>query len=360
VNWDPGYGEGPYIFLDGLWVPAALSEGASESVRGRNAILNADFRVWSALAELVVGAADGAYVATLYRYHKSGAMVHTLSRSDDVPSLAQARRLIPYSLLIDCTTADVAIGASDYCLLRFPVEGYNWKRFAQRACIFWFFVKATKTGVYSVALRNATTDACFVSEYTVDQADVWELKSILIPASPAAGAWNYTTGVGLEIVWTVAAGSDYHGPAGAWVSGNYLSTANQVNGCDSAGNDFRIASPVFEAGDYARAFEAKSFQQELYETERYYIDRRFPETGSSLGYTTSVTNGSNYHISVAFPQRMRATPTMSWQEWTSTAFPATAANFQSVGPGGFNVFKQANATSGQGYFLGGFVADARL
>ena len=93
---------------------------------------------------------------------------------------------------------------------------------------------------------------------------------------------------------------------------------------------------------------------------RYYIDARQSTTGSTLGMTCNITNGTNYHFSFSYPVPMRASPTLTWVEWTSSGFPGTSALFQQTGYLGSNVYKNANATISGGYFLGGYTASAEL
>ena len=83
---------------------------------------------------------------------------------------------------------------------------------------------------------------------------------------------------------------------------------------------------------------------------RYYIDARQSTTGSTLGMTGNITNGTNYHFSFSYPVPMRTSPTLTWVECTSSGCPGTSALFQQTGYLGSNVYKTANATINGGYF----------
>src|SRR4051812_38977669 len=76
----------------------------------KNAIINGDFPFWQRATNFV-GIIAGAYSADRFLYQKGGTMVHDISRSTDVPTVAQAGRLFNYSLLVDCQTIDAAIAA---------------------------------------------------------------------------------------------------------------------------------------------------------------------------------------------------------------------------------------------------------
>ena len=282
----------------------------------KNTIINGDMNVWQRGTSFAA-IANGAACADRWIYQKSGAMVHDISRSTDVPTVAQAGRLFNYSLLVDCTTADAAIAAGDFCWIRQAVEGYNWLPLAQRACVLSFWVKATKTGTYCAWFLNGGSDRAFISEYTVLASDTWEKKTILLTASPSAGTWDYTTGAGVYVGFTLAVGSTRHTTAGSWQAGDFQGTANQVNACDDTANNFRITGVQLEAGSVATEFEYLTFQDVLALCQRYFEKSYNQSTALNTGDDIGVSSVSTH---VADTRRWgrdryrvtkRATPTVT-------------------------------------------------
>jgi len=238
----------------------------------KNAVMNGAFEVWQRGTSFAAPS-SATYCADRWRYGKASSVaVHTVSRSTDVPTTAQAGLLVPYSMLVDCTTADTSTEASDVIYMAQRVEGYFWRNYAQRALTLSFWVKATKTGVYCVGLINNTGDRSIALEYTVNAADTWERKTISIPASPSAGTWDYAAGVGAQLLWVLQAGNAYHITPGAWQSAvtSGLASTNQVNACDSTANDFRLALVQLELGTAATDFAPVPFEVELARCQRYY------------------------------------------------------------------------------------------
>lgn len=249
--------------------------------------------------------ADGAYFADGWRYNKVGAMVHTVSQNTLAPSVAESDLLIPWSILVDCTTVDATIAAGDFCTIRRTIEGFNWLDYAQRALILSFWVRATKTGIHCVALRNSGLDRSYVAEYTINTTNTWEYKTITILASPALGTWNYETGVGIDINFALACGSTFQTTAGAWQTGNFLATANQVNACDSTSNDFRITAVRLDPGTIALPCTGGDYQKLLDRCKRYY--QRFGyelRAGTWLSTTEALLLG---HLA----PEMRIAPTLT-------------------------------------------------
>lgn len=358
---------------------AAPSRRATLSALWRkNALINGNFNIWQRGTSFAA-IANAAYSADRWRYGKltTGA-VHTVSRSTDVPTVAQAGRLFLYSLLADCTTADAAVAAGDLVFLSQRIEGFNWQAFAQRALVVSFWVKATKTGIHCVALGNGV-DRTYVGEYTIATTATWEYKTVTLTASPAAGTWDYTTGIGAELRFTLMAGSTYQTTAGAWQTGDFFATASQVNACDDALNDFRIAGVQLEIGSVATEIEAVPFEAQLARCQRYYA-KTFPYAtapAQNAGTTGALIGGQVTGASTLqhlgwwdFPVQMRATPTGTTYnpsaanaqirnigtntDWSGTTLYETSAdrtNFYGTTPGG--------STPGQGAALH-LSADAEL
>jgi hypothetical protein len=294
---------------------------ATSAMQRKNAIINGDFNVWQRGTSFT-SAATATYSADRWQYAKVGAMVHDMSRSADVPTVAEAGRLFNYSLLIDCTTVDAAIAAGDYSLIQEKVEGYNFLPLAQKIITLSFWVKATKTGIYCIALGNSVADRSCIKEYTINTTDTWEKKTLTFPASPSAGTWDYTTGVGLAVYFTLAAGSTWQTTADAYQTGNFFATANQVNATDDTANNFRLCGVQLEAGSVATEFEQRTFNEELALCQRYYwksfaygtapAQNVGADTGEIVFICTAVGAAINASATYIFPTLMRAAPTMTF------------------------------------------------
>lgn len=297
---------------DGAVAYSKLTSAAITALLRKNAIINGDFSVWQRGTNFAA-VANATYTADRWVYEKSGAMVHTLSQSTDVPTVAQAGRLFNYSLLVDCTTIDAALGAAEFTMVTQRIEGFNFVPLAQRALVLSFWVKATKTGTYCVAFRNSIADRSFVAEYVVNAADTWEFKTVTILASTSAGTWNYTTGIGLMVSFTLAAGADLQAAAGAWHASNEIATANQVNACDNVANNFRICGVQLEASSVATPFEQLTYNLSLELSKRYcqVFRRDSPGSSAPLPNCWGTTYPNNGNFQIVFQPEMRASPTLT-------------------------------------------------
>lgn len=279
------------------------TQGITYLQSNKNAIINGDFSVWQRGTSFASIAGD-TYTADRWLYEKQNtSVIHTISRSDDVPTVAQAGRIFPYSLYVDCTTADTTVNATDYCVINQRIEGFNWLPLAQKTITLSFWVKATKTGTQCVAVENTGGDRSLVMEYTINTSNTWEYKTITIPPSPSSGTWNYTNGIGLRVIFPLMAGSNRQTTAGAWQTGDFQATANLVNNCDSVVNDFRLCGVQLEDSLVATPFEYRPIQQELNLCERYY-------ERLSAGIVSAYNSNTSYAY-WAFKTRKRAIPTFT-------------------------------------------------
>lgn len=237
----------------------------------KNYLINGDMRI-SQRGTLFTSIIDNQYSLDRWKYNKSGAMVHSLAQDTDVPTVAQANYFFVNSLLATVTTIDGSIAAGDYCVISQRVEGYNYANLAQRPMVLGFWVKSSIAGTYCVALTNAGANRSIVAEYTVNSVNTWEYKSIQFAASPAAGTWDYTNGIGLAVKWTLAAGTTYQTTAGSWNVGDFLATANQVNQTGTIVAAFRITGATLTEGAAPSAFRLFNgdLQGELAACQRYY------------------------------------------------------------------------------------------
>lgn len=292
-------------------VAADILPAALMALLAPNPIINGGFQIWQR-GTTFTAVANGAKTADRWVYGTgTTTAVHDILRSTDVPAIAALVPLTNYSLLIDCTTADAAMGATDSVTLQHYIEGYNWAPFAQKQFTVGFWIKATKIGVYCVSFHNSGFDRSYVAEITVNVTDTWEYKTVTVPASPSAGTWDYTTGIGLAVVLSLMAGSTYQTTPGTWQTGNFYGTANQVNACDSTANNVRIWGVTMGLGATVAPFWPRSFGQELALCLRYF-ERQSAALSNLRQFGVGDGDATNtLYVPFSYQVRKRALPTVT-------------------------------------------------
>ena len=259
----------------------------------------------------VANIGNGAFIVDRFYYDRAGLGItaqFTASQSTDAPTGFRN------SIKLDTTTAQT-LGATGgtYIGISHKIEGFNMADLAGVACTLSFWVKATKTGTYSVVLKNSGADRSLVVEYTVSASNTWEQKTLSVAALPTAGTWNYTNGTGLQLFWCVAVADDVAtSTIGSWISSNVFGSTSNVEGADSTANDFLITGVQLEAGTVASPFERRDYGRELMMCERYC---------QSVAFNIYIGNGNGFYWSTAinFQTTMRTAPTFGALSGGSTS-----------------------------------------
>ena len=298
-----------------------------------NLLYNGNFNIWQR-GTTFTGIVD-AYGPDRWAWRDVGAGVVDLLRSTDVPD-----GLSVYSCQIDVTTADASLAATDFYGLEYRIEGldaiplgFGTADAVSVAISFW--VKSAKTGIHSVALQNSAVNRSYVAEYTVSVADTWEQKSVII-AGDTSGTWLKTNGIGVAVIFALAAGTNFTGTAGAWNAADDKASTNQVNVMDNAANNFRLSQVQLEVGTAAGAFAPRPFGDDLELCKRYFqktfeLDQAPVDNAGTLGilqYVNITAGASAYVLTWQLTAQMRAAPTAAFYN-----FGAGTAGFWRNGAG---------------------------
>ncbi len=175
------------------------------------------------------------------------------------------------------------------------------------------------TGTFCVAFVNSGGDRSYVVEYAVNAADTWEQKTISVTASPTAGTWNYTTGIGMSVIFTQSCGSTFQTTANAWQTGLFYGTSNQVNNTGATSDTFLISQVQLTLGT-ATAFRGNTYEFDLNKCQRYaYYIAGYP-IGTCANSNTTYSLGAT-----GFPTTMRTTPAIATSPAATFSVNAGAA-----------------------------------
>ena len=178
-----------------------------------------------------------------------------------------------------------------------------------------FWVKASVTGEYSVALTNNTHAAPhdnanrnYITSYTISSANTWERKSVTITGD-TSGTWAKTgTGAGMCPIWDIGSGSNHEASTGSWQAGADFRKANTIKIGDTASSTWQITGIQLEVGDYATDFEHRSYADEYLQCCRYY--QKFGENfGTAFAGKGSGSTTVLFAVPLVVP--LRASPTVS-------------------------------------------------
>jgi hypothetical protein len=231
------------------------------------------------------------------------------------------------SMRWQCTTADTSPGASDFIYMAHRFEGKNVQDLAKgtssaKPVTVSFWVRSTVTGSYSFRLVDNQNNRQIGQNYTVNQSDTWEYKTMTFDGD-MTGALNNDSGNRLSMMWWLAVGSN-RTSGSIPTSWETMTTADEAAGqtaniASSTSNNFFITGIQLEVGNNATEFEHRSYGEELALCQRYFF--KLSNSRLIMGYKRH-DGSSNFPVNTPVSMRAAPTPTLT----TSGTF----SNFQSA------------------------------
>lgn len=185
------------------------------------------------------------------------------------------------SLKVTVTTAQASLGASDYAVIRIPIEGYRTSRLSfgtvnARPVTVGFWTKIHRTGWYSGSIRNGAGGRSYPFAFLQNVSDAWEFKTVVIPGD-VAGTWvGNTNGAGLILFVALACGTSLAGTANAWAASTYVAVTSTTNGVAATSDVFQITGAFILPGAHdlfnsnQSAALLRTFDQEIVLCRRYW------------------------------------------------------------------------------------------
>ena len=309
TQWYTGGQTGPFALLNGNSLqtfqvaPATTGTMAPQALytRQKNDFFNGQFRIAQA-GTSVTSPVDGAYDLDGCQTVKVGVMVSNVAQVAGSSAGKLARQ-------VTVTTADNAIVVADFIADLYRLEGYNIVKYIGNTFTIAFKHKFPKAGIHCVALRNTGNDRSYVVELNVAAANTWaDYSFTVVGGLSTAGTWDYTNGVGLQFFVVHAAGTNYQTTAGSWQTGNFLSTASQVNDVEIIGAVWAIEDLRIALGAYCPPDDS-SYAENLEDCEAYCLELNSSST--TFGYTGYLPANNIARVGVNVRKKMRTTPTLS-------------------------------------------------
>mgnify|MGYP003343775527 CR=1 FL=1 len=248
----------------------------------------------------------------------------TVSQSTDAPAG------FSNSWKLTTGTAETSIDANDLAYFQTVIEAQNLQQLnygssGAQTITLSFYVKSSVTGTFGCTVYQAAGVRNRTATYTINTANTWERKEITLTGD-TAGTINNNNGIGFNVAWNLAAGSDWDATDstswGAYVASRWAYGHAQDGVITTAGATWQITGMQLEVGEKATPFEHRSYGDELARCQRYYQDGTYFQTDG------------NGPMTVHFIREMRTAPTMSVTASTAiTSAAAGTAHYTGVSTG---------------------------
>lgn len=307
-----------------------LSTGAA----ARNLLYNGAMQITQRGTNSGNFTAAGYYTADRWRVQSpevlNGTWLQTIET--DVPSGSGFRQ----SLKMQCKSATPSLAGNNGVQIAQLLEGFDVQAIkkgtasAQQLTVS-FWVKANLSGTYIFELYDADNTRQVSKSYVVNATATWEYKTINIPAD-TTGAFTNDNNLSLVCIWWLCAGANYSSGTlnTTWASVTNTNRAvGQVNLSATLDNYIQITGVQLTVGSVATPFEFKSYQQELRECQRYYVDAfTYLSQATGIGY-----GGASSYWFIAYwqcPVPMRTNPTVSGFTTSTLLFTNSVGNGANV------------------------------
>ena len=241
----------------------------------------------------------------------------TVSQSTDAPDG------FAYSLLHDCTTADASPAAGDTFRLSYRFEGQDLQHLQKgtssaKSCILSFWIKSNKAGTGQFNIRDIDNNRGINKTYTIDAADTWEKKTILIEGD-TTGTISNDNGSSFWLLWVFNSGTENSSGTfnDAWHTWDWadINAAGTLDIGASTSDYIKITGVQLEVGKVATPFEHRSYGEELAACQRYYyrVTNEDQSDNRRFAIGASVDSSGNIDYLMEHPVTMRSRPALDIQ-----------------------------------------------
>ena len=264
------------------------------------------------------------YTADRWGAYGSAASKFTVQQSTTAPD--------GFSNSIVATSSSAySVGTSEIFKITQMVEGFNsvdlsFGNSSAKTITISFWVRSSLTGTFGGAVLNSNFNRSYPFSYTIFSSNTWEKKTVTI-AGDTTGTWvGSTNGIGLQVIWSLGAGSGISDIAGSWVSANKQSATGATSVVGTSGATFYITGVQLEAGSFGSSFAHENYGDTLRKCQRYY-STGITGAGSRFGDNYYVSNGQH-------KVTLRATPTIVMSSGPNGYYLANQDGFVSYTAGG--------------------------
>jgi hypothetical protein len=333
----------------------------------RNRIINGAMVIDQRNAGASVTPIDGQYSLDRWRAALTQASKFTIQQNAGSVTLPTGFK----NYLGATSSSAYSLGAGDIFSINQRIEGYNiadlgWGTANAKTVTLSFQVYSSLTGTFGGSLFNSDGSRNYPFSYTVSSANTWTSISVTI-AGDTSGTWQSTNSTGIQVNFSLGAGSTYSGTAGSWGSTLYYSATGAVSVVGTNGATFYITGVQLEKGSTATSFDYRPYGTELALCQRYFQTYRGADNAVCVGVMNTSTNFIGV---VTYVVEMRAAPTLSatsgsdyFRVYTTDGRnPSTVSANDLIGSKAmsFNATVPSGLTAGQAGYFRCFNASAQI
>jgi hypothetical protein len=293
------------VKVDGTSIKAAADGTISTALipMGDNRIINGDMRI----DQRNNGAAGSAFGYTCDRWQYTGSQASKGTWQRTTPGAGLSA--FPYCLGFASSSAYAVLAADNFqfsqAIEADMVSDFAWGTSSAQPVTLSFWADTTVlTGTFSGSICNLAGTRSYPFTFSLPAANIWTKVVVTIPGD-AAGTWVMSGNVGsMYVRFDLGCGTTLRGPAGAWVSANYIGVTGAISIVGTNGAGFYVTGVKLEIGSVATPFNRQSLAKTLADCQRYY------QVGQTVdaGY---INPSQHLFTNIGYMVQMRGTPTIT-------------------------------------------------
>ena len=282
----------------------------------QNYIMNSPFLNWQRGTSINQVGNGGFYGADRFKIttaNYAGTLDVTVSRSTDVPTIAQSNHAFLYSHLVTVNVAEGSTPATAYTLISQRIEPLVFADLVNEDMTISFWVKASVAGDYTfhINLPSGTPYQFYKTRFTINSTGTWQKIFFKIPKMDQPSLLFSASYV--EFVIQLANGSTNTGDTGNddWVTdhGGTWAVSSHVNLTETTSatlnlTGFKVGIDNGGSTDQEFSLYNGSVDSDLRACQRYYTVNAYYDIAHYLSV-------NQLHCNVQYKVSMRATPTVT-------------------------------------------------
>jgi hypothetical protein len=229
--------------------------------------------------------------------------------------------------MLATSSSAYSVGSGDYFCMGQRIEGFNcsdlaWGTANAKTVTLSFQVYSSLTGTFGGCIRNGAASRSYPFTYTISAATTWTSISVTIPGD-TSGTWNTDSNSGIEIDFSLGAGSSFSGTPGSWSGSNYVSATGATSVVGTNGATWYITGVQLEKGTAATQFEFRDYGRELAMCYRYFA--KYSQNTTGITGDSGMFNLCNWSTTSAYgahiyPVPMRTGPSFTYSALADFAY----------------------------------------
>jgi hypothetical protein len=244
-----------------------------------------------------------------------------------------------------------SVGSSEVFNIKTIIEGFNcadleWGTANAKTATLSFWVRSSLTGTFGGAFQNGDNDRAYPFSYTISAANTWEQKTITV-SGDTTGTWGKTNGRGIQIRFSLGAGSTFSGTANAWTAGDIRSVSGATSVVGTNGATLYLTGVQLEAGSTATSFDYRHYGTELNLCYRYYYRNKATDANQMLSAAGQCYSTTGIVANIVFPVPMRTVPSALEQTGSAGDYAVWSAGTSNLNCTAVPSFNGATTTIGR-------------